>query len=86
MLEVGHYNMLDHWSSAMSADIRYLSHRSLAVYEATVIDQFTRTHRRNVQLQAVTFALWASVFIAIATLTIVLPLVMQRFLQLLLPV
>lgn len=69
----------------MSADIRYLSQRSLAVYEATVIEQFSEIHRRNVQIQTVTFCLWAAVFSFLAAMTIALPVVTQDFLKLLFP-
>jgi hypothetical protein len=69
----------------MSADIRYLSQRSLAVYEATVIEQFTESHKRNTQVQAVTFALWTSAFIVLAAMTIILPVAAQDFLKLLFP-
>ncbi len=69
----------------MSADIRYLSQRSLAVYEATVIEQFSEIHKRNVQIQTVTFCLWAVAFSFLAAMTIVLPVATQGFLNLLLP-
>ena len=67
----------------MAADIRFLSQRSLAVYEATVIEQFAAMHRRNLQLQSITFALWALTFLFLAAMTIFLPVATQDFLQVL---
>ncbi len=68
----------------MSADIRYLSHRSLAVYEATLIEQFAISHRRNVQIQTFVFAVFALFFFFLAAMTIILPVSIQSFLHLLL--
>lgn len=67
----------------MSADIRYLSQRSLAVYEATVIEQFSAMHKRNVQFQTLTFAVWTLAFLFLAAMTIALPVATQGFLKLL---
>jgi hypothetical protein len=67
----------------MSADIRYLSQRSLAVYEATLIEQFSEMHKRNVQLQTLAFLVWALAFSFLAAMTIALPVATQSFLKLL---
>ncbi|MBC7530460.1 MAG: hypothetical protein H7318_02715 [Oligoflexus sp.] len=69
----------------MSADIRYLSQRSLAVYEATLIEQFSEMHKRNVQIQTVIFFLWAAAFSFLAFMTIALPVATQDFLKLVIP-
>lgn len=66
----------------MSADIRYLSQRSLAVYEATVINRFSEMHRRNVQLQAIKFAVWTLAFVFLAAMTIAIPVATQGFVKL----
>ncbi|MBC7659642.1 MAG: hypothetical protein H7249_08030 [Chitinophagaceae bacterium] len=67
----------------MSANVRYLSQRSLAVYEATLIEQFTAMHKRNVQIQTFTFAAYATGFVFLASMTIFLPVATQGFIQLL---
>lgn len=69
----------------MSADIRYLSQRSLAVYEATLIEQFSEMHKRNVQIQTVIFFLWAAAFSFLAFMAIALPVATQDFLKLVIP-
>ena len=66
----------------MSAEIRYLSQRSLAVYEATVINRFSEMHRRNVQVQAIKFAVWTLTFILLAVMAIAIPVATQDFVKL----
>jgi len=66
----------------MSAEIRYLSQRSLAVYEATVINRFSEMHRRNVQVQAIKFAVWTLTFIVLAVMAIAIPVATQDFVKL----
>jgi hypothetical protein len=68
----------------MSAEIRYLSQRSLAVYEATLIEQFAISHRRNVKVQAFIFGVFAASFLFLAAMTVLLPANIQGFLHLLL--
>ncbi len=68
----------------MSADIRYLSQRSLAVYEATVISRFSDMHRRNVRIQAAKFLVWTLVFVFLAGMAVLLPVGTQGFLKFLL--
>lgn len=68
----------------MSGDVRYLSHHSLAVYEATLIEQFSESHRRNVQVQTFVFTVFAVSFLFLASMTILLPAGVQGFLRLLL--
>lgn len=68
----------------MAADVRYLSNHSLAVYEATLIEQFSVSHRRNVQIQTFTFVVFALTSFVLAAMTIILPASVQGVLRLLL--
>ncbi len=68
----------------MTADIRYLSQRSLAVYEATLIEQFSASHKRNVRIQTFVFSVFALAFVFLAAMTIVLPVAVQSVLRFLL--
>ncbi len=69
----------------MSAEIRYLSQRSVAVYEATLIEQFASMHRRNVQIQFLTVTAYVVAFMFLASMTMVLPAATQNFLRYLFP-
>ncbi len=68
----------------MSAEVRYLSQRSLAVYEATMIAQFAETHKRNIKIQTFVCTVFCLSFIALALLAILLPAGLQDFVGLLL--
>lgn len=68
----------------MSAEVSYLSQHSLAVYEKTLIEQFTVSHRRNVKIQTFTFTVFALTFLFLASMTILLPAGIQGVLRLLL--
>lgn len=68
----------------MAADVRYLSQYSLAVYEATLIEQFAVSHRRNLKIQTFIFAVFALSFFLLAAMTLILPASVQSFLRLLL--
>ena len=67
----------------MSSNIRYLSQHSLAVYESTLIDRFEDMHKRNQKKQAFAFAVWMSVFLFLAVMTMFLPASLQAFLEIL---
>ncbi len=68
----------------MTAEIRYLSQRSLAVYEATLIEQFSVSHKRNMKIQTFVFSVFALAFFFLAAMTVLLPAFVQSFLRILL--
>lgn len=69
----------------MSSNLRFLSERSLAVYEINMIEQWVETHRRNVRKQALTCFAWTSLFVFLAALSLILPASTQELISLLIP-
>lgn len=59
----------------MSSKVTYLASRSLAVYEVSLIEQFSESHERLTRKQAlIVLGMWLG-FTALATLALAVPAV-----------
>lgn len=57
----------------MSSNLRFLSERSLAVYEINMIEQWASVHRRENKMQAAKCLGLTSLFILLAILALIVP-------------
>lgn len=67
----------------MSSNLRFLSEKSLAVYEINMIEQWTRMHKRNLKVQAVSTLAISLGFTLFAVLAFLVPATLPNIAQLL---